>query len=203
MEKHLLMMGFMSAIVLVSVQVHSREFVQCGGSGHHDSGRHEGGRQVEKQECSWTDSQSNRQIPQFSVKFEHDGTSSTETVFICRDLGHVLGRLVNGICYTSWYGREFANKRFQVLTMASQNYRWEVATERIDLYGATEQTDKYLVKGSYESGFNTYVCGVTDGHGVLRAGKLLNGYCWYGAGGRERSYPLASGRVHVLFYTES
>ncbi|MBQ4834773.1 hypothetical protein [Pseudoalteromonas luteoviolacea] len=203
MAKHILMMGLLIATVLVSVQVQSHDFVQCSENGRHDSGRYESGLDKKAQECNWSDSDSTKKMPQFTVKFDHDNTLNTEVVYVCRGLGHVLGRLVNGICYTSWYGREFANKRYQVLTIASQNYHWEVTTDRIDLYGETEKGDKYLVKGSYESGFNTYVCGVVDGHGALRAGKLLNGYCWYGAGGRERSYPLASGRVHVLFYTGS
>ncbi|AOT11231.1 DM9 repeat-containing protein [Pseudoalteromonas luteoviolacea] len=195
MIKSTLITLLLSSSALLSMHAFSStiEFAECG----------ENKRENGKEDCVWSDYIGGKQMPPWAVSYNtENGEYNSETVYICRDSGNVLGRAVKGVCYVPWYGREYAHSsNFQVLTMDPNNYEWRVETLRIDIDGNIKRPGKYLVKGSQEGSYPTYVCGVRDGHNIFRTGKLVNGHCWYGAGGREWNYHLSSGRVEVLYYT--
>ncbi|CAM4297952.1 hypothetical protein [Pseudoalteromonas byunsanensis] len=152
--------------------------------------------------CLWNTINGADPLPPNTVRFDK-GTENGVNVYVCRDRGKLVGKYINGTCYVPSYGKEYAQPQnsFEILEVHPSYIQWEQVNTRVDLESNIFHPGKYLIKSGRDSGYPMYVCGVKDGHGNYMTGKLVNGHCWYAAGGREYNYSLASGHVYVLWYT--
>ena len=118
--------------------------------------------------------------------FPAPGTEGNHQVYVCRDHGDVIGKVVNGVCYIPWGGKEYKHtSNYWVFAATGSDFAWERATK--DIYNAKPPEGKELVFGTMEGRNPAYICAIEEPNGDTRVGKYVDSRCWYPQSGKEHN----------------
>lgn len=147
-------------------------------------------------------------------KAQSGGAATTNTVFaglhdnrytvqVCQH-SFLPGKLVNGLCYVSYRGREIGNSYYNVLEhpQYGRSLAWggRLPVPFLSTAHPTKIRGNAVVGGN-EGGSvgDVYICRAKYYHHTV-VGKFVRGHgCYFGYGGREHLYTVAQNNFQVLY----